>query len=300
MVNSSSPFAAAISFEKLSRIPSRMPSLLFSASVLKKFLTVSPLSAPPVCFRSSCTIWDLSVELKVGAFRITGNLGSFLKMPERLRRVLEVLSRVEVFTAAVYLVSNVSALDYNVTHRKCSLDGKIHQKNAPKHLHMSHLGQTKPLAASSLVPCSLGHRSERVETRTKLGWTYILRPMELPLIWSVSKAWLKKKLNSTVGSNCTHVAWLIYFCSRQMASGLGPKVTSLLHRVKCAEEICICGEVIQMTPPCSLPLRGQCLGRCSLSLPELPRGCLFLPLFRPFYFDTLNMIWYVRFFPQKL
>ena len=62
-----------------------------------------------------------------------------------------------------------------------------------------------------------------------------------------------------------------------------------------AEEIC--REVIQMTPLCSLPLRGQCLGkvgRCSLSLPELPRGtpelvrvrpslCLFLALFRAFY-----------------
>lgn len=117
-VNSSSPFAAAISVEKLSHMLSRMPSLLFSASVLKKFLTVSPLSAPPVCFRSSCTIWDLSVELRVGAFRITGNLGSLLKMPERLERVLEVLSRVELFTAAMYLMSQASASDYNVTRRE--------------------------------------------------------------------------------------------------------------------------------------------------------------------------------------
>lgn len=181
-----------------------MPSLLFSASVLKKFLTVSPLSAPPVCFRSSCTIWDLSVELRVGAFRITGNLGSFLKMPERLERVLEVLSRVEVFTAAMYLMPQASASDYNVTRRKSLWDGKSPRGNAPMHLHMSHLGQTKPLAASSLVPCSLGHRSERVETRTKLGWSYILRPMGLPLIWTVSKAWLKKKLKWTVGSNRKH------------------------------------------------------------------------------------------------
>lgn len=182
MVNSSSPFAAAISVEKLSHMPSRMPSLLFSASVLKKFLTVSRLSAPPVCLRSSCTIWDLSVELRVGALRILGNLGSFLKMPERLERVLDVLSRVEVFTAAVYLMPHASASDYNVTHRKYLLDGKSFRENAPKHMRMSLLGQTEPLAASSLVPRSLGHRSERAETRTKAGWSYILRPIELPLI----------------------------------------------------------------------------------------------------------------------
>ena len=179
-VNSSSPLAAPINVENLSHIPSRIPSLLFSASVLKKFLTVSPLSVPPVCFRSSCTIWDLSVELNVGAFRITGSLGSFLKMPERLERVLEVLSRVEVFTAAVYLMIRALALYYNSALRGGYVDDSDLQKDAPKHLHMFHLGQTRPLAVSSLVLCSLVHRSERVETRTKFGWRCIVRPMELP------------------------------------------------------------------------------------------------------------------------
>lgn len=79
------------------------------------------------------------------------------------------LSRVDVFTAAVYLIIRASALNYDVAPRVCYVGGRSLQKDAPKHLHMFHLGQTKPLAASSPVLCLLGHRSERAKTRTKLG-----------------------------------------------------------------------------------------------------------------------------------
>jgi hypothetical protein len=75
---------------------------LFSARVFKKFLTVSPLSAPPMCRCSSCTICDLSLGVKVGAVRIVASLGSFLKTSDRAARDLAVPSSAEVFAAAVY------------------------------------------------------------------------------------------------------------------------------------------------------------------------------------------------------
>lgn len=101
-LRSISPRAAPISVTNFSHTSCRIPSLLFSARVLKKFLTVSFLSRAPICFCSSCTIWDLSCCVNVGALRILESFESFLKTSERAERDLDVLSNEEVFAAAVY------------------------------------------------------------------------------------------------------------------------------------------------------------------------------------------------------
>lgn len=102
MVRSISPLAAPISVANFSHTPCSIPSLLLSASVFKKFLTVSPLSCPPECRCSSWIIWDLSPGVRVGAVRMTGSLGSFLKTSAKAARDFDVVSRADVLTAAVY------------------------------------------------------------------------------------------------------------------------------------------------------------------------------------------------------
>ena len=74
---STSPLLALINIPNLSHTPLRMPSRLFSASVLRKFLTVSLLA--PACFCSSATISLLSPALRVGMWRMLESLASLLK-----------------------------------------------------------------------------------------------------------------------------------------------------------------------------------------------------------------------------
>ena len=107
MVKSISPRCAPINVENFSQTPSNMPSLLFSARVCRKFFMVSPLSAPPICFCSSCTICDLSPGVRLGALRMSGSLGSFLNTSDRADRDLAVLSSAEVLAAAVYYAITV-------------------------------------------------------------------------------------------------------------------------------------------------------------------------------------------------
>ena len=102
MIRSTSPRAAPINVLNFSHTPCNMPSLLLSAKVFMKFLTVSFLSRFPVCLWSSCTICDLSCGVNVGALRISLSLVSLLNTSARAARDLEVLSRDEVFAAAVY------------------------------------------------------------------------------------------------------------------------------------------------------------------------------------------------------
>jgi len=135
MIKSTSPLAAPMSVVNFSQIPSSIPSLLLSANVFKKFLTVSPLSAPPICFCSSCTIWDLSPAVRVGAVRILGSLGSFLKTSDKAARDLDVVSRADNFTAAVYWRRVRSACDGSQSDRKCGRD----TSHIPMHLRMSRL-----------------------------------------------------------------------------------------------------------------------------------------------------------------
>lgn len=103
-VSSTSPLAALIRVVNLSHTPSSRPSRLFSASADKKFLTVPLLSAPPVCFSSSATIWDLSESESVGAERMVWSFGSDLRIWVRLLMALEVGSRTFCLAAAVYCV----------------------------------------------------------------------------------------------------------------------------------------------------------------------------------------------------
>lgn len=99
-LSSTSPRAALMMAPNFSQTPFRRPRRLFSASVLRKFLTVSPPA--PACLASSATMADLSSAVRVGAARISDSLGSFSTMALRLLRALAVGSRVEVLAAAVY------------------------------------------------------------------------------------------------------------------------------------------------------------------------------------------------------
>lgn len=110
IVNSASPREAPIRTPNFSQTPSRMWRRLFSASVDRKFLTVPPLSAPPVCFSSSAVICDLSEVESVGAPRITVSLGSDLKICCSEAIALAVESSEEDFTAAVYCGSRCQLL----------------------------------------------------------------------------------------------------------------------------------------------------------------------------------------------
>jgi hypothetical protein len=102
IINSISPRCALMSFSKFSQTFSSIPNRLFSAKVCRKFFTVPPLSAPPVCFSSSATIWDLSASVRVGARRMIGSLGSDFRIWLRELSALETESRALVFAAAVY------------------------------------------------------------------------------------------------------------------------------------------------------------------------------------------------------
>ena len=101
-VNSTSPLAAPIKIVNLSQTPSSIPNRLLSARVFRKFFTVSPLSRPPVCRCNSWIIWDLSLDVSVGAVRIIGSLGSFLKISDSAARAFDVLSNDDNLAAAVY------------------------------------------------------------------------------------------------------------------------------------------------------------------------------------------------------
>ena len=102
IINSISPRCALMSFSKFSQTFSSMPNRLFSAKVCRKFFTAPPLSAPPVCFSSSATIWDLSAPVRVGVRRMTGSLGSDFRSWLSELSALETESRALVFAAAVY------------------------------------------------------------------------------------------------------------------------------------------------------------------------------------------------------
>jgi hypothetical protein len=91
-----------MSSPNLDTTPGSTPSLLFSASVWRKFLTMPSLSCGPSCFWSSWTICCLSETDRVGACRTSASLGSFLKMAASESSDLAVGSRTLVFAAAVY------------------------------------------------------------------------------------------------------------------------------------------------------------------------------------------------------
>lgn len=99
-VISTSPREADINWPNFWQTPLRMPSLLFSARVLRKFLTVSLL--PPVCLLSSATMADLSSAVSVGVDRTLDRLGSLSKTLLRLARAFAVGSSVDDLEAAVY------------------------------------------------------------------------------------------------------------------------------------------------------------------------------------------------------
>ena len=143
MVKSISPLAAPMRVVNFWHTPCNIPSLLLSASVFRKFLTVSPLSNPPRCRWSSWIIWDLSPVVRAGAVRMTGSLGSLLKTSARAARDCEVASRADVLTAAVYclIVRTSSEHLYNVALAE-DQGGAL-----PMHLHRSHQVHTKLQAA---------------------------------------------------------------------------------------------------------------------------------------------------------
>jgi hypothetical protein len=100
--SSTSPRCAPISTPNFSTTPSSTPRRLFSARVVSRFLTMPSLSALPMCFWSSWTICCLSETERVGAWRMSLSLGSFLKTLWRVLSDLPVASRALVFEAAVY------------------------------------------------------------------------------------------------------------------------------------------------------------------------------------------------------
>lgn len=101
-VSSTSPRCAPMSTPNFSATPCSMPNRLFSARVVRRFLTMPSLSALPMCFWSSWTICCLSATVSEGAWRIWVSLASFWKTPCRAERDLAVGSRALVFAAAVY------------------------------------------------------------------------------------------------------------------------------------------------------------------------------------------------------
>lgn len=151
---STSPLAAPIKIVNFSHTPCNMPNRLLFASVFKKFLTISPTSAPPpVCRCNSWIILDLSSELRVGAFRMIGSLESLLKTSESAARALEVLSREDDLAAAVYC-NKIRFLrkSSNFRDRICYKAPMIRQlpenmNHLPGHLHRSHPGRKELLEA---------------------------------------------------------------------------------------------------------------------------------------------------------
>lgn len=101
-VISTSPLLAAMISPNLAQTPPSKLSLLFSASMARRFRTVLSLAGTPAAFSSSVTIWPLSDWVRVGADRMAVSLASLAKMLLSEAMALAVLSRVEVFTAAVY------------------------------------------------------------------------------------------------------------------------------------------------------------------------------------------------------
>jgi uncharacterized protein (DUF2344 family) len=75
---------------------------LFSASVCRKFFTVSFCDALPVCLSSSAMILDLSDGESVGAERIAGSFESVASSLPREESAEAVGGRVEDLAAAVY------------------------------------------------------------------------------------------------------------------------------------------------------------------------------------------------------
>ena len=142
MVKSNSPLAALIRVWNFSQTPSNMPSRLLSASVFKKFLTVSALSLSPVYFCNSWTIWDLSLVVRVGVVRIRGNFGSFLKMAVKAARDLDVGSKAEDLTAAVNYSSSCQHFILHDIARNVEgifLDGEMRAVGIQERSHMFHL-----------------------------------------------------------------------------------------------------------------------------------------------------------------
>lgn len=99
-VISTSPRAADMSSANFPQTPGRRPRRLFSASVSRKFLTVS--LAPPVSLASSPTMSDLSAAVSVGVDRICNSLASFSTTLPRLAMARAVGSSVDDLDAAVY------------------------------------------------------------------------------------------------------------------------------------------------------------------------------------------------------
>lgn len=99
---STSPLLALMISPNFAHTPPNRLRRLFSARVCSRFLTVLSVAGTPAAFSSSATIWLLSDWVRVGALRIVVSLASLVTMLLRLARALAVLSRLEVFTAAVY------------------------------------------------------------------------------------------------------------------------------------------------------------------------------------------------------
>lgn len=96
---STSPLCALMSTVNLSITPPKIPSLLFSAKVSKRFLTVL---SPGICLVIRSMIVDLLAGLKVGEEIILTSVTSLSRVCLRIWRDLSVESRAEVFADAVY------------------------------------------------------------------------------------------------------------------------------------------------------------------------------------------------------
>jgi hypothetical protein len=99
---STSPREALISSLNFSQTPFKMLSRLYSASVERKFLTVSLEPAEPKDFWSSATMALLSASDRVGVLRMAESLESLETTSFKALRALAVGSREEDLTAAVY------------------------------------------------------------------------------------------------------------------------------------------------------------------------------------------------------
>lgn len=113
----------------------------------------------------------------MGAVSMTGNFGSFLRTSKRVARDFEVLSRLDVLTAAVYWIRHSSQFPCIVTLLKQSRFGgmRLVSYNAPEHLHMSRLGRIEALGASSSGLGLLERRSGVMEIQWKLACNWIVR-----------------------------------------------------------------------------------------------------------------------------
>lgn len=104
-----------------------------------------------------------------------GNFGSFLRTSESEARDFEVLSRLDVLTAAVYWMCRSSQfLRIRFWNSFKFAVGTV-SWNVPKHLHKSHLGRIEALEVSSLALGLLERRSGGMEIQLKLASNWIVK-----------------------------------------------------------------------------------------------------------------------------